>query len=236
MRWPRRERVERLLESDSMDSVTEEVIRDSLQADAVESFLTELVQAKEHPKDRRSAAVWILGHTEVFEAMPALREVLLDDSDDASVRAEAARSFALLKLDPFEVLADLVKDESQPDALRSAALWSLGFFHIDNPKTVAHLVETLSSAAESFAGSKSLAIDLLGSADPKIDAVRITAAKALGDDDPEVQFFAINTVCQLGLVEETREALEALRDSDAFVKGWGSISEKAHDCLSRFKE
>jgi len=178
--------------------------------------------------DEREEAVWLLGRLDASVAVDDLQALALDETESIGVRAEAVRACGRLTRASLRSLTSLIAHRSQP--LVEATLYSLGFYATSEPWALDLVLKFLSNPANT-ARLRALAVDLLGGAEDS-PAVRQAALLALGDEDAEVRLFAINTVEQLGILDLAHNQIEALVADDAFIPGWGRVSDRAREALS----
>lgn len=176
----------------------------------------------------RRAAVWLLGRFEFAPVGPVLQSLAKDEGEVTEIRAEAVRACGRLGaswLSPLVYLSD-----SAAYSIAEATIYSVGTYAMGEPWGP-QLVAGLIKKPLEQDSLRALAVDLLGSAPPDAPGVRDTALAALYDASAEVRFFAINTVGQLGMVDDARDRLVELSHDRSLVDGWGSISDEARQVL-----
>jgi HEAT repeat protein len=160
------------------------------------------------------------------------------ESGDEVARWEAAK--ALAEVDSASnraKLVRLIRDHPEP-GVRTAAAYTLGFAGGGSPDEVDALVGRLEDSEEAV-DVRCHAAEALGHMVDPGDSVRDRAIpplrQALGDDTPEMRFWAAFALGNIGGLSET-SALEGLTTDETEIPGWWSIGKEASDSLERIRQ
>jgi HEAT repeat protein len=178
--------------------------------------------------DLLALGCWIVTRLDGAIALRAARALvaLLADSRPA-IRAAAARSLATSR--SKYALSALLKTMGDPTAeVRKAAIYGVGLS--GNRRALAPLISMLNNEDQP-ASVRGMAAEALGNlADQR--AVKPLIA-ALDDKSPEVRFFSIFALGEIGAREAVASLSRVMKSDRGVLPGYGSLAEEAATVLRR---
>lgn len=178
------------------------------------------------PVETRCSACWLLARIGHESSAHVLTELF--DSRERGLRIASVRYFAELRGSGFEnQIISILKNDSDPE-VRFAAAYALGLLGLDG--AIAPLLEVARNQLErpSVRGG---AIEAL--ADIRNKEVLKPLIMLLSDPVPEVRFWAVFALGQLG-EKSAIPALEKLKATDSStVPGWRSIQQECEEAIQQ---
>lgn len=223
-----RQRLEEVVSAATLSDSTIGDIRHIISTLESEPALAALIDDRDQAYEPRGIAGWLAGRLPCQGCQDALIHLVRDPAAPEHVRITAATSLALLDGPHLSrVLLELGLDPEQPSGVRMAALVGSvrtgGIPSSHKPRLIEVLADLLTnpSAPSEVRGAAAEALKYVPSA-RSLNALRA----ALADKDPEIRFWAIYSLGQLGS-ERDIQTLEGLLSDDSKSREGRTVGAEA---------
>jgi HEAT repeat protein len=178
------------------------------------------------PAEQRAIAAWIVGQIEERSLASHLEQILQRD-EPTELILEAAKSLCRLGVGEG-TFRRLLQDGGNEES-RQIAAHSLGV--LGHAEAAGDLCQALErDASPQVRGQAAEALAYLRD-EASVGCVRV----ATTDPSPEVRFWAVFALGQLGSTDDTRLLERIAQEDHALVEGWGTVAKEAQRALEELR-